>query len=517
MTSIAPREGTVLLRVRGLEKSYGGVRALRGVSFDVREGEVHALVGENGAGKSTLIAIVSGARAGDAGTVEIGGREVVDLDPVSARALGVAVIHQRPALFPELSVAENVALGVETGGALRRIDWKGRRERARSLLGRLGCRIDPDDRVGDLGAAEQQLVEIARALDARARVVVLDEPTAALSEEEARRVLDVVRGLRGQGCAVVYVSHRLEEVLEIADRVTVLRDGAAVATLVARETTRGELVRWMVGGEVGSVTRREGASRIVGASPGEILLDVRGLSSAALGLSSISFSVRAGEIVGMFGLVGAGRTELARCLFGLERSDAGSVSLRGTPLDLRSTEAAIAAGLAYVPEDRPRHGVVLDLDVGANVALAAQGRLARRGFLDRAREDELASDLVRRLRVKTDSLRRPVRELSGGNQQKVALARWLALDPAVLILDEPTQGIDVGARAEIHALIRELAGRGKGVLAISSDLDEVLELSDRIAVMREGRLLAVRGWEDLGREDILALALGHETGASRRA
>jgi rhamnose transport system ATP-binding protein len=511
MTSVAPREGTVLLRVRDLEKSYGGVRALRGVSFDVRAGEVHALVGENGAGKSTLIAIVSGARAKDAGSVEIGGREVEGLDPVSARALGVAVIHQRPALFPDLSVAENVALGVEPGGALRRIDWNGRRERARSHLERLGGRIDPDERVVDLGAAEQQLVEIARALDARARVIVLDEPTATLSDEEARRVLEVVRDLRGEGCAVVYVSHRLEEVLAIADRVTVLRDGAAVATLVARETTREELVRRMVGDGAESTATRERAK------PGEVLLDVRELSSATLGLADISFSVRAGEIVGVFGLVGAGRTELARCLFGLERTDSGSVSLRGTPLDLRSPEAAIAAGLAYVPEDRPRHGVVLDLDVGANVALAAQERLARRGFIDRAREDEIADDLVRRLRVKTDSLRRPVRALSGGNQQKVALARWLALDPAVLLLDEPTQGIDVGARAEIHDLIRELAGRGKAILAISSDLDEVIELSDRIAVMREGRLLEVDDLGDPGREEILALALGHTREASRRA
>jgi len=338
---------------------------------------------------------------------------------------------------------------------------------------------------------------------------VLDEPTAALSEEEAGRVLDVVRGLRGQGCAVVYVSHRLEEVLAIADRITVLRDGAAVVTLLARETTREELVRWMVGRGIESAARRESPAA------GEILLDVRGLSSAALGLSEISFSIRAGEIVGFFGLVGAGRTELARCLFGLEHRDAGTVSLRGTPLELRSPQAAIAAGLAYVPEDRPRHGVVLDLDVGANVALAAQGRLARLGFLDRAREDELAEGLVRRLQVTTGSLRRPVRELSGGNQQKVALARWLALDPAVLLLDEPTQGIDVGARAEIHALIRELAGRGKGVLAISSDLDEVIELSDRIAVMREGRLLALRERSGLGREDILALALGHGSEGGR--
>jgi rhamnose transport system ATP-binding protein len=495
--------------VTDVAKAYGGVRALRGVSFDVRAGEVHALVGENGAGKSTLIAIVSGARARDAGTIEIVGRDVRELDPVSARALGVAVIHQQPALFPELSVAENVALGVETGGGLRRIDWKARGKVARSLLGRLGSLIDPEDRVEGLGAAEQQLVEIARALGARARVVVLDEPTAALSEEEAGRVLDVVRGLRGQGCAVVYVSHRLEEVLAIADRITVLRDGAAVVTLLARETTREELVRWMVGRGIESAARRESPAA------GEILLDVRGLSSAALGLSEISFSIRAGEIVGFFGLVGAGRTELARCLFGLEHRDAGTVSLRGTPLELRSPQAAIAAGLAYVPEDRPRHGVVLDLDVGANVALAAQGRLARLGFLDRAREDELAEGLVRRLQVTTGSLRRPVRELSGGNQQKVALARWLALDPAVLLLDEPTQGIDVGARAEIHALIRELAGRGKGVLAISSDLDEVIELSDRIAVMREGRLLALRERSGLGREEILALALGHGSEGGR--
>jgi rhamnose transport system ATP-binding protein len=480
------------LRVTGVTKSYGGVRALSGVSFDVRAGEVHALVGENGAGKSTLIAIVSGARKPDAGTVEIDGRETGELDPVAARELGIAVIHQRPALFGELSVAENVALGTESSRALGRIDWKGRRERAFALLRRLGATISPDARAGDLGAAEQQLVEIARALGGNARVLVLDEPTAALSDEEAAKVLDVVRGLRREGCAVVYVSHRLEEVLAIADRVTVLRDGEVAATIEASGASRGELVKLMIGRAL------EPASPRPRASGQEVLLDVRGLT------------IRAGEIVGLFGLVGAGRTELARVLFGLERADGSDVTLRGRPFAPRSPADAIAAGLAYVPEDRPRHGVLLDMDVGANIVLAVQDRLAHGGLVDRAREDEIAQGFVERLGVRTDSLRRLVRTLSGGNQQKVALARWLAAEPAVLVLDEPTQGIDVGARAEIHALLEELAARGIGILAISSDLEEIMSLCDRVAVMRGGRVVADRERGTITREEILGLALGHE-------
>jgi rhamnose transport system ATP-binding protein len=497
---------TVLLRMTDVAKAYGGVRALRGVSFEVRAGEVHALVGENGAGKSTLIAIMSGARQPDAGTIEIDGLEIVALDPVSARGLGVAVIHQRPALFPELTVAENVALGAEHVRPLQRVDWTSRRTRASALLGRLGARVSPDARVGDLGVAEQQLVEIALGPNGHAHVVVLDEPTAALPDEEAGRVLDVVRQLSHEGCAVVYVSHRIDEVLAIADRITVLRDGEVVATLAASETDRSEIVRLMVGRAVGDAYPERSAA------PGGVLLDVRGLSAAALGLRDVSISIRAGEIVGLFGLVGAGRTELARVLFGLERADRGSVTLRGRPFGARSPAEAIAAGIAYVPEDRPRHGVLLDMDVGTNVVLAVQDRLARRGLNDLAREDALAERLVERLDIRTDTIRRRVRALSGGNQQKVALARWLAAEPVVLVLDEPTQGIDVGARAEIYALLADLVEQGLGVLAISSDLAEVMGLCDRIAVMRAGTVVAVRERGAVTREEVLALALGHRDG-----
>ncbi len=492
-----------LLRLSNISKSFGGVVALDDVSFDLRAGEVHALLGENGAGKSTLIRIMAGAHRLDSGRFEVLGRTVDRADPIHARALGIAVIYQQPALFPDLSVAENIALGREKGGPFGRIDAARRRDEAREILGRLGSAVDPDAPVRGLRMAEQQLVEIARALGARARVVVMDEPTAALSEREALNLLAIVRDLRASGVGVVYVSHRLEEVLALADRYTVLRDGRLAATRVRGEVDREDLIRLMVG-RGGALFEKPVST------PGAPLLELRGISCRASGVGPVSLTVRAGEIVGLAGLVGAGRTELARTVFGLTPADAGLILVAGQPVRVRSPEEAGRHGIAYVPEDRRRYGVVAEMSVAANATLSVLRDLSRYGLLDRAAEERLAQSFVSRLGIRTASVKAPVSALSGGNQQKVALARGLATKPRVLVLDEPTQGIDVGAKAEVHRLVAELAGEGLAVLLISSDLPEVLGLSDRVAVMRRGLLVGELSGPAATPLGVLSLALGHE-------
>jgi rhamnose transport system ATP-binding protein len=492
-----------LLSVSAIRKSFAGVHALRGVSFDLRAGEVHALVGENGAGKSTLIKVITGAHAPDGGSIEIGGAPVRANDPVLSRRLGVAAIYQQPALFPELTVSENIAMGSETGGLWRRVRWGGRAARAEKLLARIGAAIDPEAPVSTLTMPEQQLVEIAKALGRDAKVLIMDEPTASLPEHEVRNLFRVVRELRGQGVGIVYISHRLDELYELADRVTVLRDGNSVATRAMKDVPRPELIRLMVGREVTAVfPKRE-------APPGDVLLELRGLGCRASGVRGVSLQVRAGEILGLAGLVGAGRTELARALFGLTPADEGEILLAGKPVRVRTPDQAVGLGIAYVPEDRRRHGVILEMPVAANATLAVLRRISRRGFLDFDREREVAESYVASLAVKTPSIDAPAGDLSGGNQQKVALARWLATEPRVIVLDEPTQGIDVGAKAEIHALMGELAARGMAILMISSELPEVLGMSDRIAVMRGGTLAGVIGRAEATQESVLALALGH--------
>jgi len=492
-----------LLSVSGITKSFAGVHALKGVSFDLREGEVHALVGENGAGKSTLIKVVTGAHAPDSGSIEIDGRPVHGNSPVLSRKLGVAAIYQQPALFPELSVAENIAMGSEPGGLWRRVRWGGRAARARELLGRIGAAIDPEAPVSSLTMPQQQMVEIAKALGADAKVLIMDEPTASLPEHEVQNLFRVVRGLRQQGAGIVYISHRLDELYELADRVTVLRDGNSVATRPMREVDRPELIRLMVGREITAVfPKREVAL-------GDVLLELRGLGCRDSGVRGVSLQVRAGEILGLAGLVGAGRTELARVLFGLTPADQGEILLAGKRVSVRSPAQAVDLGIAYVPEDRRRHGVILEMPVAANATLAVLRRLTRSGFLDFAREREIAESYVAALAVKTPSIDAPVGNLSGGNQQKVALARWLATEPRVVILDEPTQGIDVGAKSEIHKLMGDLAARGMAVLMISSELPEVLGMSDRIAVLHQGALAGILDRKEATQEKVLALALGH--------
>jgi rhamnose transport system ATP-binding protein len=492
-----------LLTLNNISKSFAGVQALKGVSFELQAGEVHALVGENGAGKSTLIKIVAGAHQADSGTIEVAGRQITDTDPVRSRGLGIAVIYQRPALLPDLSVAENIALGLEQRGAARIVRWTARRNRAKELLARVGASIDPDALVDTLTMPEQQLVEIARALGANARILILDEPTASLSDREVERLLDVIRELRRQGVGIIYISHRLEELFQMADRVTVLRDGATIGTRRMSDVTSGELIRMMVGREITAIFPKQVVPI------GDIVLRLGNVGCRQSGVRGVDLELRAGEIVGLAGLVGAGRTELARILFGLTPADEGSIEWRGKPMVIRSPAQASRLGIAYVPEDRRRHGVILEMPVTTNATLAVLDRIASFGWINFGREQALAAGYVKRLAIKTASLETPVGDLSGGNQQKVAVARWLATEPQLLILDEPTQGIDVGAKAEIHRLMGELAGRGMTILMISSELPEVLGMSDRIAVMHGGTVTGILDRAEATQEKILAMALGH--------
>ena len=494
-----------LLKLTSISKSFEGVQALRDVSFELLAGEVHALVGENGAGKSTLVKVITGAHRPDSGVLEIAGKQIERNDPLLARSLGVAAIYQQPALFGDLTVAENIALRVERGGPWRLIRWGERRRRAKELLDRVGAAIHPDAFVRDLSMPQQQLVEIATALGANARILILDEPTASLSDREVENLFRVIGELRRQSVGMIYISHRLEELPRVADRVTVLRDGSYVATRAMSDVGPGELIRLMVGRPLDAVFPK------IGATVGDVVLEAVNVSCARVGVREVSLEVRAGEIVGLAGLVGAGRTELARVLFGLEPADGGEIRLNGRRVVVDHPRRAVELGIAYLPEDRRRHGVILDMPVAANTTLAILRRVARGGFLRFGEERRLAAGFVDRFAILTPGVSTPVGNLSGGNQQKVALARWLAAEPKVIILDEPTQGVDVGAKAEIHRLMGELARRGLAIVIISSELPEVLGMSDRIVVMRVGRVVGELPRQRATQERILELAVGHVT------
>ncbi|MGD0771397.1 MAG: sugar ABC transporter ATP-binding protein [Candidatus Solibacter sp.] len=492
-----------LLDATDITKSFAGVQALKGVSFELRSGEVHALLGENGAGKSTLIKVITGAEKPDTGTLTVDGHPVLHHSPAAARALGIAAVYQQPALFPDLTVEENIALALESAGVWRRIDWRARRRQARELLERSGAEIAPERTVGTLSMPEQQLVEIAKAIGARARILILDEPTASLTDREVERLFRVIGTLRGEGAGIIYISHRLDEVAAIADRVTVLRDGQTVATRDLCDVDRGELVRLMVGRDVHAVFPKRGVPI------GEIALQARNLGCRAAGIHHVTFAVRRGEILGIAGLVGSGRTELAETLFGLRPCDDGAIMLRDSVMRIDSPAEAIRRKMGYLPEDRRQHGVVLEMPVAANVSLAHLDAVTRHGLIDAALERSLARSYVERLRIKTPSLYTETGSLSGGNQQKVAVARWLAIDPEVLILDEPTQGVDIGSKSEIHQIMVDLAERGMAIVMISSELPEILGMSDRIAVMHAGTIAGILSRAEATQERILALALGH--------
>jgi rhamnose transport system ATP-binding protein len=495
----------LLLKAVNICKSYDGVEALRHATFDLRSGEVHALVGENGAGKSTLIKIFTGAVTPDNGEIFINGQLVVGNSPSVSKAHGIAAIYQQPALFPELTVTENIALSYERPRTFGRVDWTTRRKKTRELLDRIGARIDPEALVSELSMPQQQLVEIARSLGSNAQIIILDEPTASLSEDDTQNLFRVIDELRATDVGLIYISHRLEELSVVADRVTVLRDGQTIETRDMSGVRSEELIRLMVGRDIAAVFPKRSVEI------GETVFELRQLGSQAAGIHNIDLTVRAGEIVGVAGLMGAGRTELAKTIFGLFAPDQGEILLRGKAVRIGHPFEAIERGIAYLPEDRRRHGVVLEMPISANITLASLKKLSGFGGLNFGfrKEQEVAEEFTRRLGVKTPAIYNMVSTLSGGNQQKVALSRWLMIKPSILILDEPTQGIDVGAKAEIHALMMEIAEKGVAILMISSELPEILGMSDRIAVMARGTIAKIFDRHEASQDEILSVALGH--------
>ncbi|MGV9339921.1 sugar ABC transporter ATP-binding protein [Streptomyces sp. NPDC003688] len=490
-----------VLAAQGLSKSFGAVRALHDVSLELYAGRAHALAGENGAGKSTLIKTLAGVHRPDTGALLLDGRPVVLHGPADARDAGVAVIYQEPTLFPDLSVAENIFMGRQPRRSLGRVDHKAMNAAAGDLFTRLAVDLDPERPARGLSIADQQLVEIAKALSFDARVLIMDEPTAALTGSEVARLFGVVRTLREQGSAILFISHRLEEIFALCQDVTTLRDGRLIASEPVEGLTEDDLVRRMVGRDLDQLYPKQPAEI------GEVALKVSRLTREGV-FTDVSFEVRRGEIVGLAGLVGAGRSEVARAVFGVDRWDTGSVEVCGKPLTGGAPSAAMAAGLGLVPEDRRAQGLVMALSIERNIGLTGLRTTTRAGLSSRRAERGRAVDWAARLRVKYARLADAVSTLSGGNQQKVVLAKWLATGPRVLIVDEPTRGIDIGTRAEVHRLLSGLAADGVAVLMISSDLPEILGMADRVLVMREGRLTAEIPRAAATEESVLAAATG---------
>ena len=497
-----------LLQLRGITKRFPGVLALDGVDFALTAGEVHALVGENGAGKSTLIKIISGVHQPDAGRIDYLGTPVTFPTPRAAADRGITVIYQEVALFPDLTVLENLYVGayprrplLRHSGRGRRVDWMAMRARAQDVAASLGVKLDLEAPVHRLSAAQQQLVEIARAVLRDARVIIMDEPTGPLTQQDAARLFSLIRQLRSRGVGIIYISHRLEEIFEVADRLTVLRDGRRIVAMPVGETTREMLIHHMVGRTLDTLyphTARQ---------TGPPVLEVEGLGTSGA-LTDVSFTLGRGEILGLAGLVGSGRTTLARAIFGIVPPGRGRIKLDGVDARIAHAGRARELGIAYVPEERQRQGLVLPFSVSENLSLVILRRLSRLGFINHASERTVAHDVVRRLDIRTPGIGVPAATLSGGNQQKVVVGKWLAAQPRVLIMDEPTRGVDVGAKAEIHRLMSELAGRGLAILLISSELPELLGMSDRIMVMHRGRIAGELSRGQATQEKIMAMATG---------
>jgi rhamnose transport system ATP-binding protein len=472
-----------LLELRNVSKSFGAVKALTDVHFTLDAGSIHALVGENGAGKSTLVKIIGGVHTPDTGELLIDG-EVVDFrSTAAAKDAGVAVIYQEPTLFPDLSVAENIFAGRQPYTSYGTIDRAEMRRATRELTERLGVRIHPDREARGLSIADQQTVEIAKAISLNARVLIMDEPTAALSGVEVDRLMGIARQLRDEGKGIIFISHRFDEVFSLCDTITVMRDGEYVSTDPTSAVTEDDVIRRMVGRSVENLFPKQDTE------VGDVVLEVEGLSSAGV-FDDVSFTVRSGEIVCLAGLVGAGRTEIARAVFGVDKYDSGTVRLGGRVVPPHKPAKAMKLGMGFVPEDRRKQGLAMTAGVQGNITLAIRGSLAKAGFLTSGMEADSAQTWARRLQVKTRALDTEAVMLSGGNQQKVVLGKWLATEPSLLIVDEPTRGIDVGTKSEVHRLVSELAGAGVAVLMISSELPEVLGMADRVLVVREGRMTA---------------------------
>jgi rhamnose transport system ATP-binding protein len=495
-----------LLDLRGISKSYGGVQAVADVSFAIEPATVHALVGENGAGKSTLVKIITGVIEPDAGQLLIDGEPVSIGDAQSALRLGIVAMYQEPTVFPDLSVAENVFAGRHPRSRLRTVDWRAMEGEATRILRELGVELGAGTPVRGLGVADRQLLEIAKALSTNARLLIMDEPTAALSPNEVEHLFDTVRKLRERGVTVIYISHRLEEVGVLADTVTVLRDGRHIETRPARELSQGEIIRLMVGRSLDALFPKEDAKI------GDVVFEARGLTRRGI-FADVSFELRRGEIVGLAGFVGAGRTEVARSIFGVDPLDGGRIEIEGRGFRPRSPRAALRRGLAYLPEDRLHEGLVQPMTISDNTSMAVLPALTPTGFLRPRAERRLARRFMEQLSIKATSPAQVVRSLSGGNQQKVVLGKWLAAEPRILILDEPTHGVDVGTKADVHRTISHLATQGLTILLISSELPEILGMSDRVLVMREGRLVAELSRAEATQENVIQAAAGVEAAA----
>ena len=496
----APASETPLIAARGISKSFAGVEVLRDVDLDLKRGEIHALLGENGAGKSTFAKILAGVHRPTRGTVALNGQPVDISSPIVAQKLGITLIHQEPISFPDLSVAENLVLGRTGGSPLGRVPWTEMTREARRLMDLLGVKMDVTKPMRGLSIADQQMVEIARALASDSRLIIMDEPTAPLTPKEVDTLFTIARRLRDEGRTIVFISHRLEEVRMLCDRVTIFRDGNKIATDTIGNLTDADIIRLMIGRPLREYLHKTRAAI------GDVALKVDNLTSPGL-FADISFEVRKGEIVGLGGLVGAGRTDVARALFGVVPAASGTVAIDGKTVSIRQPSQAIDLGLAYVSEDRAVSGIFRTLSVEENITAAVPSQIAPGGVIRRAIEKALASESVRKLRIRLASLRQPIGELSGGNQQKAILARWLLTDPSVLILDEPTRGIDIGVKAEFYEMIGELAASGRAILLISSELPELLALCDRVLVMSEGRLTANIPRADATQESIMHAAV----------
>ncbi len=498
---LEPRSAVV--STRELYMAFEGVNVVKNVNLNLYPGEVHALVGENGAGKSTVLKIIAGIYRPLAGHVEVNGQDVIIPHPKDAATLGIALIHQEPLAFPDLTVAENIFAGDEPlRGGSGWLDWATMYRRSAEVLASLGLRLDPRARMRGLSVADQQMVDMAAALSQNARILLMDEPTASLTPNEVERLFSIIRRLRDQGAAIVFISHRLEEIFAIADRITVMRDGEVVGERDPRDTTADEIIRLMVGRPLQALFEKP-----AGQTVGEVMLEAQGLTCAGH-FQDVSFQLRAGEILGMAGLVGAGRSELAQALFGILALDGGTILVRGRAVTIGAPRDAMGHGIAFVPEDRQRQGLLMPMSIMRNITLPTLPQFSFGGWLRPRDERAAAQNYVERLRVVLRQVEQPVAELSGGNQQKVVLSKWLLTRPKIIIMDEPTRGIDVGAKAEVHRLMGELAAQGIAVLMISSELPEVLAMSDRVLVMREGRLVAAFDKAQMSAEGIMAAATG---------